>query len=804
MSSFLQDVRYALRMLGRQPAFTIVAVLTLALGIGGTTAVFTLVNGVLLRPLPYGDPDRLVLLLNGRNGRLSTAFSPPNYRDVTGGSGVFADSAAFNPTTANLTGQGDPQRLAGADVTPTFFSVLGVPILGRAFTQSDVAAGGQVLVISDGFWRRQLGARADAIGSAIRLDGKPYTVIGIAPPDVTLPNRPDYWRPLMLTPENLSDAQRGAQWLGVVARLKPGVDLRAAADAMAVVANRLSRDYPLTNRDRVISLTLLHDRIVHDVRPALLVVLAAVALVLLIGCVNVANLLLARACGRTREVAVRAALGASRARLVRQFLAETLVLGGAGCAGGLALAYWATRALVALGPESIPRLSAVTMDARVFIFAVTITVATSVMFGLVPALTATGGAFARLITSAARGSIGPAGSRVRKALVVCEMSLAVVLLIAAGLLMRSYRSISAVDPGFSPDHVLTFNLALPEAKYATTIAVHDLISTYVRRLGGSPGVERAAAVVGLPLENDFNISSSFTRPGEADSADSPSAGVRVVTPDYFRTLRIPLIAGRLFDAHDDERGAEVVLINQEAARRFWANQNPVGQQLRLSVNLIEGGRNGQKTIVGVVGDVKYGGLDLGAPPEIYLPYAQQPLESVTIAIRTRAEALSIVPTARVALAALDRELPLAQIRTMDDLVSRSTAQRRFTMLVLGLFAIVAVALASVGVYGVLAYLVTNRTQEIGVRLALGAAGGDVVRLFLREGAVLTSLGLVAGLAGALAAARGLRTLLFGVSATDPATFAGVAVLLVIIALAASYVPARRAARVEPMQALRMD
>jgi len=426
------------------------------------------------------------------------------------------------------------------------------------------------------------------------------------------------------------------------------------------------------------------------------------------------------------------------------------------------------------------------------------------MFGLVPALTATGGAFARLITSAARGSIGPAGSRVRKALVVCEMSLAVVLLIAAGLLMRSYRSISAVDPGFSPDHVLTFNLALPEAKYATTTAVHDLISTYVRRLGGSPGVERAAAVVGLPLENDFNISSSFTRPGEADSADSPSAGMRVVTPDYFRTLRIPLIAGRLFDAHDDERGAEVVLINQEAARRFWANQNPVGQQLRLSVNLIEGGRNGQKTIVGVVGDVKYGGLDLGAPPEIYLPYAQQPLESVTIAIRTRAEALSIVPTARVALAALDRELPLAQMRTMDDLVSRSTAQRRFTMLVLGLFAIVAVALASVGVYGVLAYLVTNRTQEIGVRLALGAAGGDVVRLFLREGAVLTSLGLVAGLAGALAAARGLRTLLFGVSATDPATFAGVAVLLVIIALAASYVPARRAARVEPMQALRMD
>jgi len=361
-----------------------------------------------------------------------------------------------------------------------------------------------------------------------------------------------------------------------------------------------------------------------------------------------------------------------------------------------------------------------------------------------------------------------------------------------------------VNPGFAADHVLTFDLALPGSKYATATAVHDLISKYVQRLGNSPGVESAAAAVGVPLENDFNISSSFTRPGEADSADSPSAGMRVVTPDYFRTLKIRAIAGRLFDAHDDQHAAEVVLINQEAARRFWANQNPVGQQLHLSVNMIEGGRNGQKTIVGVVGDVKYGGLDLGAPPEIYLPYAQQPIDSVTIAIRTRAEPLSIVPTARAALAALDREMPLAHIRTMDEIVGESIAERRYTMLMLGLFAIVAVALASIGVYGVLAYLVTNRTQEIGVRLALGAAGGDVVRLFLREGAVLTTVGLVSGLAGAFATARGLSTLLFGVSATDPTTFVGVAVLLIVIGLAASYIPARRAARVDPMQALRME
>jgi putative ABC transport system permease protein len=629
-------------------------------------------------------------------------------------------------------------------------------------------------------------------------------VIGIAPPGVTLPNRPEFWRPLILTPENLSDAQRGAQWLGVVARLKRGIDLRAAADAMAIVANRLSRDFPRTNGDRAMSLTPLHDRIVRDVRPALLVLLAAVALVLLIACVNVANLLVARACGRMREVAVRAALGAGRVRLVRQFLAESLVLGVAGGIGGLLFAYWATRALIGLGPDSIPRLAEVTTDERVLAFAIAITVATSVLFGLVPALAATGGAFARFLMSAGRGPVGSAGSGVRKALVVCEMSLAAVLLIAAGLLMRSYQSISAVNPGFSADHLLTFDLALPGSKYATATAVYDCISQYVQRLGDSPGVESAAAAVGVPLEHEFNISSSFTRPGETDSADSPSAGMRVVTPDYFRTLKIPLIAGRLFDARDDQHGAEVVLINQEAARRFWVNQNPVGRQLHLGVNMIEGGRNGQKTIVGVVGDVKYGGLDLGAPPEIYLPYAQQPIDSVTIAARTRAEPLSILPTARAALAALDPELPLARIRTMDQIVGASIAERRYTMLMLGLFAIVAVALASIGVYGVLAYLVTNRTQEIGVRLALGAEGGDVVRLFLREGAVLTAVGLVSGLGGAVAAVRGLRTLLFGVSATDPTTFVAVAVLLIVIALAASYIPARRAARVDPMQALRME
>ena len=805
VSAVWNDLRYAARLLRRQPGFSAIAILTLALGIGANTAVFTVVNGVLLRPLPYTDPDRLLLLLNGPNGRLSTSFSPPNYRDVTTQSGVFTEAAAFTVTSMNLTGRGDPQRIDGADVTPGFFSVLGVmPRYGRAIQQADVDKGGHVVIISDGFWRRQFGARADIIGSILRMDDNAYEVIGVAPATLTTPGRGDYWRPLMLTPENWSDAQRGAQYLGAIARLKPDVTLQQATGAMALVADRLGRDFPRTNQGRQMTATPLQERIVRTIRPALLILLGAVSLVLLIACVNVANLLLARAFGRAREVAVRAAVGAGRGRLVAQFLAESLVLGSAGALAGLAVAWGATRALVALGPASIPRLADVGIDWRVLAFAAAIALATSVLFGLVPALATTGAAFSRVITVAGRGSIGPSGTRTRKMLVMCEMALAVILLVGAGLLVRSYQRLSAVNPGFSADRVLTFHLALPEAKYKTAAALHALVSAYVDRLAASPGVAGAAAVFGMPLDADFGASSSFLRTGEADSANSPSAGMRIVTPGYFGTLNIPLRAGRLFDARDDDRGAEVVVINEETARRYWPGQNPIGQQIKLGVRLVSGVRSGQKAIVGIVGDVKYGGLDLTAPPEVYLPYAQHPVDSLTIAVRAKGDPLGMVPSARLELASLDRELPMADIRTMDDLVGRSIAERRFTMLLLAAFAVVAVLLAAIGVYGVLAYLVTQRTQEIGVRLAMGAAPDDVTRLFLGEGARLALAGLVVGMAGAVAAARALTTLLFGVTTTDPITFASVTGALTIVALLASYIPARRAARVDPMTALRMD
>jgi putative ABC transport system permease protein len=770
-------------MLFRQPGFTVVAVLTLALGIGATTAVFTVVNGVLLRPLPYRDPDSIVQLLNGRQDRLSTFFSPPNYRDVASQSDAFSEWAALTPTTANLTGSGDPQQLDGAAVTARFFTVLGiVPRYGRAFVDADTeGSGADVVVISDKLWRRQFGARPDVVGSTMRMDGKPFTIVGVAPADLRIPAGAEFWRPLAFTPHEISDSQRGGQWVGAIARLKPTVTLDQAKSAMASVAARLARDFPRTNKDRLMTAIRLRDRIVRDIRPALLILLGSVTLVLLVACVNVANLLLARASNRTREVAVRAAVGAGRGRLVQQFLAESVVLGLAGGAGGLVVAFWSTRALLALGPASIPRLSEVGIDWHVLAFTMTTAFITSVVFGLVPALATTGDTVARLVSIAGRGSIGHARTRLRKALVVSEMALAVVLLVGAGLLIRSYQRVSDVNPGFSPDHVLTFSIALPAAAYKTTPAIAQFVQDFVGRLGAHPGIDSAAAVFGLPLDDNFSASSSFTKPGEADTGDTPSVGMRVITPDYFKALRIPLRAGRMFDAHDDASSPEVAIINEEAARRHWPGMNPIGQQLHLGVRLAPGVRSGMKTIVGVVGNVKYGGLDLSSPAEVYLPHAQHPVDSLSIVVRTQSDPLSFAPTSRADLAALDGELPIAGLKTMDEVVGRS-----------------------IGVYGVLAYLVSQRTQEIGVRLAIGAAPDDVVRLFLREGATLATSGLAVGLLGALAAGRALNALLFGVTSTDPVTYVAVAGALGLAALAASYAPARRAARVDPMTALRTD
>jgi hypothetical protein len=589
-------------MLRRQPGFAIIAILTLALGIGANTAVFTVVNGVLLRPLPYGDPDRLVVLLNGRAGRVSPWFSPLNYIDVTTQSNAFAETAAFDPISVNLTGRGDPQRVDGAEVTWPFFSVLNAtPRMGRAFLESDAASDAPVIVVSDGFWRRELGKRPDAVGAKIQMDGTEYTVIGVAPPDVALPRRAQFWRPLVFTPDQLAPRSRGAQWVSAVARLKPGVGLEQANSAMAVVAGRLADQFPLNSKDRLMTATPLHDQIVRDVRPALLVLLGAVMLVLLIACVNVANLLLARAYGRARS-AVRAALGAGRV------VSSSSSSPRASCSGSrvVRLDCWSRSGARARSSRSARRRFP---GCR-----------TSGSIGVCLIHGRDGGRDQRsvrpcagrrqcwrrdgaLVIGAGRGSIGSAGTRTRKTLVVAEMALAVVLLVGAGLLVRSYERIVGVNPGFSPDRVLTFQLALPDAKYMAADSREQFVSGFVNRLRQEGGVESASAIMGLPLDSDFSISSSFRRSGEPDSVDTPSAWMRIITPDYFKTLKIPLRAGRIFNEHDDAMSPEVVIINEQAARRFWPGQDPIGQEIRLGVRLVRGARSGQKTIVGIIGDV---------------------------------------------------------------------------------------------------------------------------------------------------------------------------------------------------------
>jgi putative ABC transport system permease protein len=800
-----QDVRYASRMLRRQPGFTIVALLTLALGIGATTAVFTVVNGVLLRPLSYGHPDGIVSLSWGRPGRVSPWFSPLNFRDFTTQSQVFSDAAAYAPIDSNLTGLGEPERVRGAMVTWNFFQVLETPIShGRAFVAEEAKGPAPaVIILSDGLWRRFFGGRADAVGATARIDGKPLTIVGIAPPGFKLPQTAEFWEPLIFSPRDLAPPARGAQWVRAVGRLKTGTGLQQTNSALLAVGARLAADYPRTNAATTALATPLHQQMVRNVRPMLLILLGAVTCVLLISCVNVANLLLARAQARGREVAVRAALGAGRRRLVQQFLSESLLLGAIGGTAGLAVAYGCLKALIALGPASIPRLAEVTIDRRVFAFTIVIAIGTSIVFGLAPALASTGGVLARFIASAGRGSVA-AGAGTRKILVVSEMALAVVLLVGAGLLVRSYQQLEHVNPGFQTDHVLTASVSLPAAKYPQLSDDGRFTSALVDRLAATPGVLGAAAAFGLPFSTGFSASTSFRRRGEVDSADAPSAGMRIVTPDYFRMMSIPLRAGRVFSARDDGTGPEVVIVNQEAANRFWPSQDPVGQQIHVSVDMTSGERSGQKTIIGIVGNVKYGGLDADVSPEIYLPYAQHRVDGYTVALRTSGDPLALAPALRREVAALDRELPVADVKPLTALIGSSIAERRFTMLLLAAFAAVALVLAAIGIYGVLAYVVGQRTQEIGVRLAIGAAPRDVVALILREGLLLAATGLACGLAGALIATRALASLLFGVTSADPITFSAVGVTLAVVALLASYVPARSAARVEPMAALRAD
>ena len=807
MSRLLQNLRHASRLLRRQPAFSGIATLTLALGIGATTAVFTVVYGVLLRPLPYRDPGRLVTLQYGHHGTVSPWFSPSNFRDYVVRNDAFSGSAALSPITVNMTGLGEPERLQGARVSWSYFDLLGVGMArGRGFVESDSQGDGNRIVLSHGLWLRRFGGSPDVVDSTTTLDGHVVTIVGVASADLNFPATAQFWQPLLFTPRDLSDESRGAQWVQVLARLKTNVSSGQATTALQTIGGNLAREFPETENDVTVRAIPLHERIVGDSRPTLLALFGAVTLVLLIACANVASLLLARAQSRDREVAVRTALGATRRQLLAQLLTESLVLGAIGATAGVGVAIVLVRALVLLGPASIPRLATLSVDANVLAFAVSVAIATSIVFGLMPAVLVSGRFTNRSFTLSSRSAVGKSTTGARRLLVVSELAFAAMLLVSSGLLIRSYLELQRVEPGFDPEGVTTFGLSLPSAKYPAPENLDAFVSTLLSRLAAEPGVESAAIAFGLPFTGSLNAITGFRREDQAepDSASMPSASMRIVSADYFKTMRIPIRSGRLFDRRDTGAASEVVLINERAAQRYFAGIDPIGRQIRVTAELARHARNGPKTVVGIVGNVKYGGLDEESPAEIYLPYDQQRVDAFTVAVRTTADPLAIVPSLRRDVAGLDPLLRPANIRSLASLVDASIVGRRFTMLVFLLFAVVAAALSAIGVYSVLAYLVGQRTKEIGLRLAIGASPSGVVWLFVREGMVLTAFGLTAGLAGAVAADRWIRSLLFGVTPADPMTFAAVGCALTLTAVLATYVPARRAARVDPTDALRTD
>ena len=807
LSLFLRDLHHAWRLLRRQPAFAAVAILTLALGIGSTTAVFTVVNGVLLRPLPYRDPGRLVMLFYGHRGSVSPWLSPLNVRDYLGRSDAFTETSGVVPTTVNMTGLGEPERLVGARVSWNYFRLLGVQMaLGRPFAERDAQGDGDQIVLADGLWRRRFGGRPDIVNSTTMFDGRQVTIVGIAPAALRFPAAAEFWQPLIFKPSDLAPGTRGAQWVQVMARLKDTVSAGQATTALQTAADSLAIDFPATEKDATPLAMPLHERIVGDIRPTLVALFGSVTLVLLVACANVANLLLARSQARGREVAVRAALGASRRQLIAQLLTESLVLGTLGGAAGAGVAFAAVRGLLLLAPASIPRLQDLAVDVHVLAFSLGLALVTSIASGLTPALAVSGRSMHRFFGVSDRGAVGASGTSARRVLVVSELAGAVMLLVAAGLLIRSYVQLQQVEPGFEPEGVTTFSLSLPVARYADGTSPRALVSALLSRLEAEPGVESAAVAMGLPFTSDLNVLTGFRHEGqpEPDSASMPTASMRIVSAQYFAMMKIPIRDGRPFDRRDTATSLEVVLINERTAQRFFPGQNPMGQQIRVSAELARAGRTGPKTIVGVVGNVKYDGLDEDTPAEIYLPYDQHPVNAFTVAVRTSGDRITSIPTLRHDVAGLDPLLPLANIERLDALVDTSLAGRRFTMLVLIAFAAIAVALAVVGVYGVLAYLVSQRRREIGVRLAIGASPSDVVWLFLREGAALTLIGLGVGLAGALAAGRWISALLFAVTPADPVTLAIVVCALAGAAVCATWLPARRAARVDPGDALRTD
>lgn len=801
MKTLIQDLRYNCRVLRRTPGFTAVIILTLALGIGATTGIFSVVNVILLRPLPYDNPDQLMVVWGTQPQLNKAPISPANFLDVKRRNTVFDQIAAYQVGSFNLTGASDALRLRGAIISTEVLPLLGIkPAAGRGFlAEEGQPANNQVAMLSYDLWQRSFGSDPNVVGQKLTLNNKPYTVIGVLPAKLQFLNWSDLWVPLSFTPEQ--ESLRDTHSLGVIARLKPTTSLEQAQSEMNSITNQLQQEHPKSNTGIGVSLVSMREQLVGDIRPVLLVLLGVVGFVLLIACANVANLLLSKAALRQKEMGIRIALGAGRARVIRQLLTESALFSIVGGVLGLLIAYGGIKLLIAFGPTNIPRLKEIGIDTRVLIFTLGLSLLTSIIFGLVPALQASKPNLSETLKAGGRSSAsGVYSQRHRMLLVISEVALALLLSIGAGLMVRSFLSVQNVSPGFDPEHVLSLRITLPAAKYAAEHQRVSFFQQFLEQVKTVPGVQSAGAVNDLPLAGPGS-STSFSIKGRPKEGQNPLTEYRIITPDYFRAMDIPLVSGRTFSETDDDKHPRVIIINETMARRFFPNQNPIGNYLALS------GPPDEREIVGVVQDVRDYGLDAEVKPESYIPYSQGgpsylKYTSLTVVIRAAVPPEPLAAAVREKVRGLDKDQPIYSVKTMQEVVSNSVSQRLFNMSLISIFSVVALILAAIGIYGVIAYSVTQRTHEIGIRMALGAKRRDVLWLVVSQGMIQAVIGVAIGLAAAFILTRVMSSLLYGISPLDPITFAGFSILLLLVALMASYLPARRAARINPIGALR--
>jgi len=807
MQFFWQDLRYGFRSLLRNPGFCAVAVLALALGIGPNTAIFTMANAVLLKPLPVPEPNRVIMIWGTllKSGFDQMPVSGADYLDWKRQSHSFSQmSAAFAIPEygLNISGIGDPERVPAAQASYEFLPALGIqPIAGRNFLPSeDLPGGPPAVLISNALWQRRFHSDPAAIGRTLTVDGIPRTVVGVVPHQLGEMVAADVWLPAAINPSN---PERQNHHFGIVARLKPGVTLAQARAEMTVIAQRLEREYPATNTGWGITMSPMAEMFTGRIRPVLLILLGAVGLLLLIACANLANLLLARAATREKEIAIRGALGAGRRRIVRQLLTESLVLALAGGALGLLLATYGVRLLRGIVPDMFPMMQHMGVDLRVLAFTLGISLLTGLLFGLVPAWRSSRTDLNTTLKEAAGRSESAGGSnRIRSFLLASEVALAVLLSVSAGLLLRSFVRVMAVDPGVRTANILTMNLTLPEVKYDTTVKRANFYKNLMERLEALPGVRSAGAVMFLPLRVSilsFRVGvNSFLIEGRPPVTQDkqPLADYRMATPGYFNTMGIALRQGRLFDQHDDLDAKRVAVVNEALVRKNFPHENPLGRRIVMGDKPIE--------IVGVVADAKLYGLDSPIEPAVYVPHMQRPIDSMGVVVRTEGDPAAMAGAVRREILKLDPEQPISNVRTMEKVLSDSLMLRRVAMLMLLVFASLALTLATVGIYGLTAYAVSRRTHEIGLRVALGANQAQILRLVVGRGMITSLIGAAIGVAAAFQLTRALSGMLYGVTARDPLVFAGVPLLLIAVSVIASFVPARRATRIDPLVALRYE